>query len=282
MLDRGIRTVICALMAFLALGLSGKVPLPAGQDPSSTGSLHMPQRVVSFEHINQELVLKCDVGILIIKPYADNVAHVRYFPAPKRTASPPTAIRATPAVPKYRAESTLSAIRLVLSQLTVSVDRKTAQITFLDAKQNVLLTSKLFQLRSSPGAGGDDFGIHAEFVAPEDEAYYGLDQHPDEWLDLRGRTVSLGHDSQDASGKTVAIPFLVTNRKYGFVFDNASKTTVTPGKDGLTTWDAEAGNALSYYVIYGNTTDDIYRGYRSLTGTAPLPPNPLSHTSKAS
>ena len=40
----------------------------------------------------------------------------------------------------------------------------------------------------------------------------------------------------------------------------------------MTTWDAAAGSTLSYYVICGNTTDDIYRGYRYLTGTTPLPP----------
>ncbi len=272
MLLRSVRTGVYVTFVILALGSLEVVSLPANQDPASPDSLILPQRVVSFEHVNQELVLKCTVGMLVIKPYADNIAHVRYFPTLKRAASPPGVISATPAVPKYRAESTLSAIRLVLSQLTVSVDRKTAQITFLDPKQNVLLASNLYQLRSSPGAGGDDFSIHAEFVAPEDEAYYGLGQHHDGWLDQRGRTVNLWHDFQDRVGETVAIPFLVTNRKYGFVFDNAAKTTVTPGKDGLTTWDAAAGSALSYYVICGNTADDIYRGYRYLTGTTPLLP----------
>jgi alpha-D-xyloside xylohydrolase len=261
-----------ATLVILALGSLVTAALPWNQDPASQNSLYRPQRVVSFEHINQELVLKCNVGMLIIRPLADNVAHIRYFPTLRRTASPAATNVTKRAVPKYRAESTAGAIRLVLSQLTVSVDRKTAQITFLDAKKNVLLASTMYELRRRPVAEGDDFGIHAEFLAPKDEAYYGFGQHDDAALNQRGRTVSQWHDFQDPDGRTAALPFLVTNRRYGFVFDNTSKTTVTPGRDGLTTWDAEAGNALSYYVIYGSTTDDIYRGYRSLAGTPPLPP----------
>ena len=95
------------MMAFLALGLIQEGPLcHRVRMPASPGSACPPQRVVSFEHVNQELVLKCTVGMLVIKPYADNVVHVRYYPTLKRTASPPGAISVTPATPKYRAEST--------------------------------------------------------------------------------------------------------------------------------------------------------------------------------
>ena len=271
MLHGSIQPGICATLVILVLGSSAGVSLPGDQDTASQYSMYWPQRVASFEHVNQELILKCNVGMLVIRPVADNAAHVRYFPALKRTASSAGAIAAAQAAPKYRVESTRDAIRLALSRLTVSVDRGTAQITFLDAKRQVLLTSRLYQLRRRPGAEGDDFSIHAEFLASEDEAYYGLGQYQDESLNLRGKTVNQWQDFQDPETGAAAMPFLVTNRRYGILFDNASKTTVTPGKDGLTTWDAEAGDALSYYVIYGDEADEIYRVYRSLAKTTPLP-----------
>jgi len=271
MLLRSVRPGVHAASLVFVLGLVAGAAVSGSQEPDAQNSLYRPQRVISFEHVRQELVLKCDVGMLVIRPIADNIAHVRYFPTLKRAASPAAAIGAAPPLPKYRAESTPGAIRLVLSQLTVSVDRRTAQLTFLDAKQNILLASRLCQLSRRPGAEGPDFNIHAEFLAPTDEAYYALGQYEDESLNQRGRTVSQWQDFQDPDGRPATMPFLVTNRKYGFAFDNASKTTVTPGKAGLTTWDAEAGDALSYYVIYGNTADDIYRGYRSLAGRPPLP-----------
>jgi len=52
---------------------------------------------------------------------------------------------------------------------------------------------------------------------------------------------------------------------YGIVFNNPSRTTVTPGKEGLTSWDAESGTVLSYFVIYGETSEEIYKGFAFLT-----------------
>jgi alpha-D-xyloside xylohydrolase len=263
---------ICWTIVLPALSLYLGIAWIAGQDAASPESVRSPQRVVSFEHVNKELVLKCDVGLLVIKAYADNIIHVSYFPGMEKTALPFWGLGATPLDPKYRIDSTVESLKLATSQLAVSVDRKTAQMTFLDPRQNVLLTSKQYYLKEAGVSGEATFNVHAEFVAPDDEAYYGLGQHQNGWMDQRGRTVRLWHDYEADGGEIIAVPFLVTNRRYGFIFDNPSKTTVMPGKDGLTTWDAEVGDALSYFVIYGSTTDDLYRGYRLLTGTTPLPP----------
>jgi len=269
---RTLQKWICAIVGLAALKLLPSAAVAAGQEQDPSDSLRQPQRITSFEHVNQELVLKCNVGVLVIKPYADNIVHIRYFPDSERKTLPLWGLSATPSAPKYRVDSTLAAIRLSTSQLTVSVDRKTAQISFLDPKQNLLLSSKQYRLKSAQVAGEDTFSIHAEFVAPDDEAYYGLGQHQSGWMDQRGQTVRLWHDYQPLEGEVVAVPFLVTNHKYGFIFDNTSKVTVIPGKDGVTAWDAEAGDALSYFVICASAIDDIYRGYRFLTGATPLPP----------
>ena len=45
-----------------------------------------------------------------------------------------------------------------------------------------------------------------------------------------------------------------------------------PGVEGHTVWQAEMGEAVSFFLITGEETDDIYRGYRCLCGAAPLPP----------
>ncbi|MGA2261010.1 MAG: TIM-barrel domain-containing protein [Acidobacteriota bacterium] len=269
---RTFRKWIHAIIGLATLSLMPGMSRPRGQDQATPDSIRLPQRVASFEHVNQELILKCDVGILIIKAYADNIAYIRYFPSSEKRTLPLWGFSATSLSPKYRVDSTLSAIKLSTSQLTVSVDRKTAQMTFLDQKQNILLSSKQYHLKSAQVSGEDTFNVHAEFIAPDDEAFYGLGMHGDGWMDQRGQTVRLWPDHQSLVGEVVPVPFLVTNRKYGFIFDNPSKTTVVPGKDGVTAWDAEVGDALSYFVICGNTTDELYKGYRFLTGATPLPP----------
>ena len=62
------------------------------------------------------------------------------------------------------------------------------------------------------------------------------------------------------------VPFLVTNKGYGLIWDNPSRTTIEPGFNEQTQWISEVGNRVSFFVIAGKTTDEIYAGYRQLTG----------------
>ena len=63
-------------------------------------------------------------------------------------------------------------------------------------------------------------------------------------------------------GETVCVPFLVTNKGYGIVWDNPSQTLVSAGIHGHTSWKSNVGERVSFFIIVGNTTDDLYAGYR--------------------
>ncbi len=276
MCSRHVRILICCACALFALCLFFDPSAAKSGTQDAPDSLHRPQRVISFEHTNQELTLRCDAGLLLVRAYADNIVQIRYYPGTAKKTLTQSGIIAKPAGPRYRVDSTLTAIRLATAQLIVNIERKTAQITFLDQKQNVLLSSKKVELKSAQTTGEGTYQLHAEFVAPEDEAYYGLGQDPNELIDQRGQTVHLGPSRPATEAKVSEIPFLVTNRNYGLLFDNLSKVTVAPGKAGVTTWDADSAEALSYFVIYGNEMEDIYKGYRVLTGKSPWPPVPVA------
>jgi len=56
------------------------------------------------------------------------------------------------------------------------------------------------------------------------------------------------------------------------LWDNPSKTTISPGFNEQTRWDSEVGDRVSFFVIAGATTDEIYSGYRLLTGPTHLLP----------
>jgi alpha-D-xyloside xylohydrolase len=56
------------------------------------------------------------------------------------------------------------------------------------------------------------------------------------------------------------------------VWDNPSQTTIAPGFNEQTTWTSQVGNRVSFFVIAGKNTDEIYSGYRLLTGATPLLP----------
>ena len=61
-------------------------------------------------------------------------------------------------------------------------------------------------------------------------------------------------------------------RGYGVIWDNPSKTTIQAGFNEQTRWVSEVGDRVSFFVIAGKTTDEIYSGYRQLTGATPLMP----------
>ena len=112
----------------------------------------------------------------------------------------------------------------------------------------------------------------ATFVSPDDEHYYGLGQNQEGFLDHRGHTVECWHNYTAAGGPSVCVPFMVTNYGYGIIWDNPSKTTIEPGFNEQTRWTSQVGDRVSFFVIAGKNTDEIYSGYRQLTGITPLMP----------
>jgi alpha-D-xyloside xylohydrolase len=120
--------------------------------------------------------------------------------------------------------------------------------------------------------GEKTFRVGATFDAPVDEHYYGLGQNQEGILDYRGRTVDCKHYYDAPAGETVCVPFMVTNKGYGIVWDNPSDTVVSAAVNGHTTWKSNVGERVSYFVIVGSTTDELYAGYRRITGATPLPP----------
>ncbi len=116
------------------------------------------------------------------------------------------------------------------------------------------------------------YQVGATFVSPDDEHYYGLGQNQEGFLDHRGHTVECWHNYTATGAPSICVPFVVTNKGYGMIWDNPSKTTIEPGFNEQTNWISQVGNRVSFFVIAGNDTDEIYSGYRLLTGTTPMLP----------
>jgi alpha-D-xyloside xylohydrolase len=120
--------------------------------------------------------------------------------------------------------------------------------------------------------GEQTFKVGASFDAPGDEHYYGLGQNQEGKLDLKGREIDCKHYYDAPAGETVCVPFMVTNKGYGIMWDNPARTLVWPGLHSSTRWQSQVGERVSFFVISGKTADEIYAGYAKLTGDTPLPP----------
>jgi alpha-D-xyloside xylohydrolase len=116
------------------------------------------------------------------------------------------------------------------------------------------------------------YQVGATFAAPKDEHYYGLGQNQEGYFDRRGRVVRCAHDYNAPGGQSVCVPFVVTNKGYGILWDNPSRTTVAFAIANATKWTSDVGQRVSFFVITGKTYDEIYEGFRTLTGDVPMLP----------
>lgn len=121
-------------------------------------------------------------------------------------------------------------------------------------------------------AGAKGYSVGAVFDSPSDEHYYGLGQQQKGWMDLRDHEIRCWHDYSAIGGEDVCVPFLVSTGGYGLIWDNPSRTTVNLGFNGRNTWSSEVGDRVSYFLIAGDTSDEVYEGYRLLTGVTHMLP----------
>ncbi|MGB7539265.1 MAG: TIM-barrel domain-containing protein [Anaerolineales bacterium] len=121
--------------------------------------------------------------------------------------------------------------------------------------------------RSFRHRDGGLFRIEASFEASDGERFYGLGQHLNGRLDQKGCVIDLRQRNT-----AVAIPFLVSSRMYGFLWNNPAVGRVELGHNG-TRWVAEGASQLDYYVVCGDTCADILERYADVTGHAPPLPD---------
>jgi len=102
------------------------------------------------------------------------------------------------------------------------VSLKTGQITFTDLKGNVILQEqngggKTFKPINMDGHEGYTF--RQVFESPSDEAFYGLGQHQSDEFNYKGKNEVLYQYNTK-----VSVPFIVSNKNYGILWDNYSLT----------------------------------------------------------
>ena len=85
------------------------------------------------------------------------------------------------------------------------------------------------------------YEVGATFASPDDEHYYGLGQNHEGFLDHRGHPVRCWADYLAPAAPSFCVPFLVTNKGYGLLWDNPSKTTIEPGFNEQTSLDLPGG-----------------------------------------
>jgi alpha-D-xyloside xylohydrolase len=103
------------------------------------------------------------------------------------------------------------------------------------------------------------------FAAYEGERLFGLGQHRHGRLDQKGLVVDLVQRNAE-----VSIPFIVSNRGYGLLWDNPAVGRVELG-GSATRWVSDSARQIDYWVTAGSPAQIASR-YAGVTGHAPVLP----------
>lgn len=113
---------------------------------------------------------------------------------------------------------------------------------------------------------GSSYEGRLVFSITENERLYGLGQHEDGVYNYNGRKEYLYQTNMK-----ISIPFILSTRNYGILLDTES-AVIFDSKQGEITFTIDTTREISYYVITGDSFEEIIRDYRRLTGGTPMLP----------
>ena len=131
-------------------------------------------------------------------------------------------------------------IEISTAKVTVRVNSLSGAVAFYSPQDRLLLHEKTGGgkiITAAEAMGEQTFHIRQLFDSPDDEAFYGLGGHQNSIMNYKGHDVDLWQYNIVKS-----IPFLVSSRNYGILWDNNSRT-----KFG----DIREYQSLSGLALYG-------------------------------
>ena len=141
------------------------------------------------------------------------------------------------------------------SQLTVKQDAQ-GNLTFLTAKGKVLLREKNCDVK----------GARQTFTLDKDEAIYGLGTIQNGKMNRRGEKKRMEQSNLEDFQNV-----LQSIKGWGIYWENYSPTLFEDNAEGMT-FDAEVGDGVDYYFMYGGSADGVIAQMRHLSGDVPMFP----------
>lgn len=154
---------------------------------------------------------------------SDNIIRVRAVPG-KDVIATQSLITVEAQRPDVKWDLIPSKDKLTLKTklLTAIINLNSGAVSFWDAKGNKILSEKSASGRSFQPTVFDGkryFNLTQTFQSTADDAWYGLGQHQDGVINYRGQQVTFFQNNTE-----VAIPFLLSSKNYGILWDNYSLT----------------------------------------------------------
>jgi len=167
---------------------------------------------------------------------------------------------------KFQIRKNKNLIYLMTRKLKVEINRFSGRITVKDLKGEIVFREGSRLIIPVEIEGEKTFSIKQFFEWVDNEALYGLGQHQEGVFNWRGHYAELFQHN-----KRAVVPFLISTKGYGILWDNYSYTRFNDSPYESYLW-SEVGDAIHYFFIYGPEPDTVINHYRELTGHVPLFP----------
>src|SRR6185503_148417 len=161
-------------------------------------------------------------------------------------APPSLMVTEAPPAPPFKVERQGDDVAVSTARLVAHVSLANGAVRFTDPAGKTLLEETPARVLNG--------GVSQPFNPGTDEAFYGLGQHQNAQMNLNGEDVELAQHNMD-----IGVPFLVSSRNYGVLWDNNSITRFgNPKPYGLASRDlsvrdasGKAGGFTARYSIDG-------------------------------
>ncbi len=256
-------------------------------------------RITDVKRLQEALILYSDRGTIRLEPKSAMIIRISYTLRDTFSDEEKPGVIFRETFADWDFTQTEEEIRLNTSSLCLVINKETASIQYYDSSGWLLLKERSHESKSLEEFDYykiiDSDNVTLEQVKTpdgvkqvvreaektfdkklyrtrlyldlqEDEALYGLGQHEEGNLNLRGKTVYLHQ-----ANMKIAIPVLLSSKGYGILVDTYSPMIFNDNQFGSYLY-TEADTEMDYYFIYGGSMDGVVGGYRYLTGKAAMLP----------
>ena len=269
------KPLLVALMVLAAQAAPSLSAAPAGLDPA--GQLSLAPALAradaggfAFARLEHGVQIRVGDTVKNILFHGPEIVRVNANLGRAHTAHPSLVVVRPAGDARVRVKERADRLEVSTSALIVRVDKKTGALAFLrpDGSEITRETpARPGDIRELSISGAPTYEVKQTFSLAPDESLYGLGQYNQRYMDYRGQEVLM---VQTNIG--IVVPFLVSTRRYGILWDAASKSTFKDDATGATFWSESSPAGVDYYLVAGETMDGVIAGYRRLTGPAPMLP----------
>ena len=234
------------------------------------GLQFMSAQVQSFEKKDDGVLFQlANNASMKVYVYYNDIIRVAYAPAATLPEKVELIVTDNPSPITYSVTDDAQSVTIQTNTLKVIVSKASASVGFFDASGNLILQEDSRAMSPQTLYGVATNRCTATFNFSENEAVYGLGQHQQSIMNYVGRTQLL-----EQSNMEIALPILISNKGYGLMWHNYSKTQFNGNLSSSKKFNfvSDTGDLVDYYFFYGPTTDEVIAAYRRMTGSTPMFP----------